>query len=487
MKNSLRYILIALIIIVTSCSDDFLDEVSKGKLTDSNYWNTEQDALTGIRAAYHQAAGSWTGYSLWHIVIEDLGVDYGVGGWFAINAYTSYTGWSATTPDFIDWGIYPQFWNMIEKANTVLDKIPDMDISATTKNRIIGEAHGLRALGYFTLINWFGSQPEVTDANDLRFEIPRESLESNYKLIENDLLAAAAALPLKSELVAAGETEYGRLTKGAVQSLLVKVFLEQNKWKEAADTALEIIKSKEYELEADYLGSFSLNKEGFTNKEDIWSIPFVTGTSPEIPAQILQVYLYKANEINGYGQYFDWGGNIRATTDFYNSFEQGDLRRKGLFYSNDGAASGIKDPVMLIKHPADPSSEGVMSGNDYRFIRYADVILMRAEALNKLGDISGAIDEINKVRNRAQLSPLDASKFDSAKLHDQIFNERRWELYFEGHGKRDMKRMKPSMLIDHIESVSGDWKTTGAERYLLLPVPARAISSNPVMTQNPGF
>lgn len=489
MKNIIKILsLFFLVSTIISCSDDALQEVSRGVITDGSFWTSENEAEMGIRAAYYKAGTSFNGaYGVWQYIIDDVGTDIGVGGWFASNQYSNYSNWSATTPDFTDWGIWKHMWVMIYNTNRVLDEVPAIDMDESAKERILGEAYGLRALAYFTMLNWFGPMAEITSSTDSRIEIPRGTLKSNYALIDADLLKAIEYLPLKSELVAMGEPEYGRLSKGAVQGLLVKSYIEQGKWLEADNLANEIIISQEYDLEPNYLDIFSFAKEGFDNKEVLWPMAFITPTdSNPQQSQVLQVYLYKATEITSFSNFNNWGGTVSSTTDFYNSFEAGDLRREGLFYSALDASS--KDnPVMLVKYPADPASTGSRNGNDYPVVRYADILLMKAEALNNMGDVSGAITEINKVRLRAGLLELKSVDFNRATLHDQILNERKWELYFEGHAKRDMKRMNEDLLIDYIESVSSDWETTGAERYLLLPIPNSALIANPLLTQNPGF
>jgi len=247
--------------------------------------------------------------------------------------------------------------------------------------------------------------------------------------------------------------------------------------------ASEVITSGEYSLEADYKEIFSLQNEGFGNTEVIWVLPFITGTSPNVDANVFQVYIWRATENTDYSKYYEWGGEIRATSDFYNSFESGDLRKNLLFASSDA----MDNPIMMIKYPPDPATEGSMSGTDYPFIRLADILLTRAEALANLNDLTAAVQEVNKVRSRAGLSDLDPANFTSVSLLNHILKERRWELYFEGHNKRDMIRMDQEGLLDYIKSQSADWETYTAERYLLLPLPSNAIASNPGLLQNPGF
>jgi len=483
MKKVLLIILLITFSGFYSCEDTLKEEIY-GKTADANFWNTQKDAETAIKAAYSSIRGGWSGLSFWQFVIEDMGTEIGTGGYFGTTDYTSYTGWSPTTPDFVSWGLWSQFWKGVNYTNTVLDKVPEMEFDAKAKNRILGEAHAVRAMIYFYMVNWFGGMPEITTATEAPLVIPRQSVESNYALIEADLTKAIELLPLKSELVSMNEQDYGRVTKGAAQALLARAYLQQKKWQQAADASLKVINSQEYALELNYMNIFSMSNEGFKNKEVIWVLPFIAGTSPAINACVLQVYLYRAPEISAYSQYYDWNGDIRVTTLFYNSFDKADLRRKGLFSST---ADTQTDPVMLLKYPSDPASEGAHSGTDYPFIRYADVLLMRAEALAQLNDVDGSIAEVNKVRARAGLAALDKANFTAVSLVNQIYKERKWEFYFEGHAKRDKIRMDYSGMIEYIKSKSTDWETVTAERYLLLPIPARATASNPGMTQNPGF
>ena len=474
--------MILIIPFMFSC-DDILEEKNYGQIADDNYWNSEVDALTAIKAAYASTRGGWSGLSFWQYCIEDMGTDISTGGYFAVNDYISYTGWSGTTPDFIDWGLWGHFWISINYANTVLDKVPDMDIDEAVKNRVMGEAYAIRAMVYFYLVNWFGPVPEIITAEETPLEIPRGTRESNYLLIEEDLKKAIDLLPSKSSLVSSGEADYGRVTNGSANALLARAYQQQGKWTECAAASLEVINSGEYQLEQDYSEIFTLQNEGFNNSEVIWVLPFIAGTSPSIDANVLLVYLWRAPENTDYSIYYEWGGEIRATEDFYDSFEDGDIRKDLLFASADA----LDDPIMMLKYPPDPATEGAHSGNDYPFLRLADIMLTRAEALANLDDLDGAVDEINKVRSRAGLADLDPVNFTSESLLNHILKERKWELYFEGHAKRDMIRMDREGMLEYIKTQSADWETVGAERYLILPLPSRAIASNPSLTQNPGF
>ena len=181
MKNTLAFILILILSTVYSC-EDVLEEKIYGQISESEYWNTEQDAVAAIKAAYASTRGGWQGLSFWQFCVEDMGTDIATGGYFATLDYQAYTGWSGTTPDFVDWGVWFDFWKSVNYANTVLDNVPDMDIDENVKNRVICEAYAIRAMVYFKLVNWFGGMAEVTTTKETPLEIPRQSVESNYQL-----------------------------------------------------------------------------------------------------------------------------------------------------------------------------------------------------------------------------------------------------------------------------------------------------------------
>lgn len=482
MKNIVFILALVSLFLLNNCEKVLREDVY-GQISNEDFWQTEEDAVAGIKSAYSETRGGWQGLSIWQFVVEDMGTNVGTGGYFSTYDYSNYTDWSGTNPDFPGWGIWPAFWQSINYANTVLDKVPDMNIDEAVKNRILGEAHGIRAMVYFHLVNWFGGVPEITTSEEVPLELPRQSVESNYLLIENDLMFAIENLPAKSELINIGETDYGRLSKQAAQALLARAYLQLGRWSDCNDLCDLVINSGEYALEENYLNIFNLSNEGYNNSEVIWVMPFITGISPVVDGLVLQVYIYRAAENSDFANYYDWSGDIRSTTSFYESFEDGDIRREGLFRSNDGTT----DPIMLLKYPPDPSTDGRYSGNDYPFIRYADILLMKAEALTQLNDLENAVIEINKVRNRAGLNEINAGDFTQESLLTHILNERKWEFYFEGHAKRDMTRLDYDGMLEHIKAQSSDWETYTAERYLLLPLPTGALAANPALEQNPGF
>ena len=142
------------------------------------------------------------------------------------------------------------------------------------------------------------------------------------------------------------------------------------------------------------------------------------------------------------------------------------------------------DPVIMAKYPADPNSNGQIGGNDFIVFRYSDILLMRAEALNEMNMLGDALPLVNQVRNRSNLPNLNMAGLDQTSLRNHIFQERKWEFYFEGKGRMDMVRQ--GTLINHVSQVSAD-AAGNPDRYLYLPIPLDALTQNPGLNQNPGY
>ena len=324
--------------------------------------------------------------------------------------------------------------------------------------------------------------------------------------MENELKEVIPFLPTKSERMNMTK-DYGRVTKGGAEAFLARIYLEQKKWQECADLTTKLYednqRTREYGLEGNYADIFSLQNEGYSNSEIMWALPAagcINGKA--VSGMVLHAQLSRPKKDeegqpdSGYfPNNYNWG-DMSVKRDFYNTFDKNDKRRELLVtvFTDlktgrliDWLAESEWNKPIMNKYPADPSTDGSVSGNDFIIIRWADVLLMRAEALNELGDAGEAVDMVNLVRNRAGLRELDATADfgnDKKKISDHIYNERRWEFYFECQGRRTMKRF--NKLVDHIARTSGDAGTNVA-RYLYLPFPAVAMTANPGLTQNSGY
>jgi len=495
-------ILAFLALLISSCQDQ-LNEKIYGTVVESDYWKTEADLKTGLASAYGKLMTPWNGFSKPIYDIEEMGADYTNGE----GDFGGYSGWSSTFPSIIDWGIYGQLWQVTSYCNKVIDKakeaaektkanVPGYSVSDNVMLEMITEARFIRAFDYYTIVNWFGGVPLVTSSTDYRTAIPKQTSDSINRFVENELKAVIELLPTKTERMSITK-DYGRITKGGAQALLARVYIQQKKWQECADITTKLytenLVSNEYKLEPNYKDIFTFEKEGYNNSEVMWALAAAGVVSgKEVNGSLLQVYLYKGDDSGFCSNYYTWGG-MTVTRKFYDSFDKIDKRRELLVttytQTKTGRVISLTGNPIMEKFPADPNTNGSLSGNDYIVIRWADVLLMRAEALNELGQLDEALRMVNLVRDRAGVTELVAG-VDLLKIADKktlsalIYAERRWEFYFEGQGRTTMKRF--NTLLGYIMQTSKDAASDPA-RYLLLPFPASAVIANPLLYQNRGY
>jgi hypothetical protein len=474
-------VLTALLITCIFSCKKVTDQVPESDLTRDNFWKTEADAEAGLTAVYNQlqSLSSTTLYSLTLRADEAVTPDFY--GWNIQNPslHDFLNNIIAPTDGLANWG---SFYSGITRANNVLLYVTDMTLADADKNRILGEAYFLRAYFYFILtLNW-GDVPVITQpytiVND-DMKVSRNSTQDVYAQIIDDLKKAETMLPLQQ---ANAQKTMIRATKGAAEALLCNVYLtrgylgfaDPSDFQNAADEAKNIINSGIYQLEsgANYANIFS------------------KGGSKEI---ILEVaYDYKLNATNGlanmflprsYSEVRAYGGdaNVIPTKKITDDHEPGDLRTDVNFQVVPTPTTNYDHELAGMPYTAKFSGtvvqEGVLRYGDSPWIlfRLSDVILMRAEALLKLNNISEAINLLNQIRTRAGLSNTTAATADE--VAKAIQNERLYELCFEGKRWYDLVR---TGLINEI-------RPTYVDR-ILLPVPQTDIDRDPnLLPQNPGY
>lgn len=480
MKRYINIIIILSGILFTSSCD--LKETIYGTISDGSFWQTEKDIREGLNGAYGNLLEDYHGFSIWQYIIEDACTDYSAATSGYAEFYT-YSGWSGTYPAAIDWGIYKYFWNQISYINKTLDNIPTADMSDEAKARYTGECRALRAFIYFTLVQWFKDIPLITSSTDDRYEIKQETPETIYSFIEQELTECQDGMLTKDELQSAGEKAYVHMTKAAAQALLARVYLVQKKYDECKAACEALINNPDvygtYSLMEDYKAVF--RTKGYTNPETVWVLP----ADGIYNICLFQTYMWNLWDVEGstvvrdksYDIYVGWG-NLSVTADFYNTFDDVDLRKKTLGY--DPLCDETR--AMIMKYPAE-STNGEESSTDYPVIRWADILLMYAESLllGSTADLSSAIDQANIVRARAEAPLYNIADYTNETFTMELYRERRRELFFEGCGKRDMIRF--GTLTDYIKSVSSD-AGSNPERYFYLPIPTSALTANPVLKQN---
>ncbi len=447
------------IALLVGCSEEFLDETEEYVIDSENYFNSEQDYYNALVGTYDLLQATYVNVLLGEIASDNT-VSGGesatdVIGFQQIDDMT-HTEVNDNLDDIWDWNFAG-----IQRANYILEFRDKTDFEG--KDRIIAEARFLRAYFTFELVKWFGPIPI---SGDQRFQLgdeqsfPRSPVSEVYAQIESDLTFAVDNLDYTAPQV-------GRATKGSAQALLGKAYLYQDKFQQSANVLNDLIQNGPYAL-TDFSTLFE--QEGENNQESVFEIQY-TG---EEGAGFECLQCSEGNVavgfqgIRGYsGPVFESGfGFNLPTEEVYSLFGSDDIRREFSILDIDAwaAATGATYTIGNVeKHtgyynrkylPRQNDNVGdanLTQPNNYRAIRFADVLLMAAEALNR-GGINDqlALTYLNRVRDRAGLDDLNTAGSD---LTDAIFNERRLELVGEGHRFFDLVRTgRAAAAIDGFEN-----------------------------------
>lgn len=495
MKRYLKYprVLFLIFILVVSACSDFLEKPPQGELTQQTFPTTANDALLATNAMYNlmRSGGFHQGlFPILDIMSDDARKGSNPGdGASTVGTYDNFTH-IPTESNIGTW--WSTLYEGVKRANVVIERVPDIQMDAALKSRYISEARFVRALIYFDLVRAWGDVPLITTVTPERGE-PRTPASEVYDLIEQDLLQAIDGLPEKSEYAA---TEMGRATKGAAKALLAKVYLFQQDFVNAELYALEVINSGEYDLMPNFEDANS--KAGEFGVESVFEIG-------ALPLEGLE---------NGGNQYANvqgvrgtpnrgWGFN-RPSLDLQNSFEPGDPRLDatviflgevldGITIAGDGGTPDeLRDgsnnliEIETYNQKVWTPGENVPTQHDHnkRIIRYADVLLMAAEALNENGKSAEALIYLNQVRERARggasILP-DVTETNTDLLREIILDERRHELAMEGHRFWDLVRTgKAEEVLGPLGFVVG--------KHELLPIPQSEMDlTNGIWDQNPNW
>lgn len=454
MKKIVLLCIICTAFLNVSCNnEDFLDQPLKGRQQLDDYFSTPQNAEAFVNGIYKKVNGESWWQANFQRQINDMSTDDNWSGNTAqprpdITGITAYNVFPGSQ-------YFNSFWENhfigITRANISLDRIPEVEMDEAIKSRMLGEAYFLRAFFYFDLVRNFGGVPIVTTYTELLEpainDKTRSSVEEVYKLIEDDLQKAVDALPLRSEYPA---KDLGRVTKGAAQSLLAKVYLTEEKWSLAQTTANEVIVSSEYRLEPDFANIYSVdNHHGV---ESIFEIDYINNpVFAEIGAQFPITNGSRADQ--GWG----WGS---PTSDLENAFlSEGDnIRLRSTIIKHGDAVYGDPDVTSFNALPAEnksgrtnrkyyvpvakrpvPYARGQIA-LPYIHLRLADVLLMHAEAAYFNNDPTSAKLSLKKVRDRVQL--VTNMSLTGTALRDAIWKERRLELALEQQRFYDLRRQK---------------------------------------------
>lgn len=485
-----KFFPISLIFILVACSD-FLDESMQGIYTSSTFFKTNEHAMLALTAAYQPMSFTSIRNPLW--VFGDVASDDAIkGGIPGDQSEIEFIGQFTYTRDngFLE-HIWQRYYEGISRANDVLHRLGP-DVSASVRQQVQAEAKFLRAYYYFHLVNIFGEIPLKTrpalSAQDLH--VPVSSVADIYGQIETDLKEAAEVLP-----VSAGG-QYGRATRGAALGLLAKVYLFQQKYTPALEAITDLEDLGVYHLLDVYNHNFLVQ---FKNSpEAIFEIQHISGQDP-FQGNVLNQWFAPQPE-NGY--FF----NV-PTQSFVNAFEvtgngvvdprlDYTLGREGKTWINGNAFDPEWSPTGFIqkKHlqplsqvPAGTKGDGELN---YTFMRYAEVLLMKAEILNELDRQGEALEPLNQVRKRARESYLfdetlegfgevpadllpDIITTQKNQLREIIRNERRVELGFEFHRFYDLMRYGREYATQKLSDTNFDY-----DQHRYFPIPQNEVDIN---------
>lgn len=465
-----------------SCSDA-LEENPTAQISEVNFYKNKDDADAAVNAIYEPMRDNFR--SLYMLML-DIQADY-ADGRGSTQPLGAYQGFDQTNVNRAG-TMWSRFYVSIRNANIAIEKIAEIPISETEKNLLIGEARFLRAYCYYHIVRHWGGAPVYLDTENS--DSSMKSANEVYEAIISDLQMGEDNLP-------DSPSQFGKPTQWSAKALLAEVYLTIGDWALAKEKAQEVIDS----------GKFSLVEVSVPDDFNTIFGPSANGTSEEI-------FYLKFNNIDGWGWPLNllWSettfspfGNFvifSVPGPFFENWNDGDLRKQWNVFSeyinrNSGELETLPSstPILCSKFrdPNSPAREG--HANDYPILRYADVLLIYAEAavMDENSVSIQALENLNKIKRRGYgfssdtPSPVDfpSDGWTPDSFRDTVLQERAYELYMEGKRWFDLKRsgkVKELILANTGKTVS--------DVHLLWPIPQQEIDTNPEIgqeDQNPGY
>jgi len=489
------------------CTD--LTEAPPSSISPENFYRNEEEVIGALASVYAQLRPTTDQYynltevSSDEYIVPTRGTDwYDNGRWLEIDRQL----WGANSPSGLDDvnGAWNNLFIGVARANVSLEAVDK--VSFPNKEIVQAELRTLRAFYYFLLQDLFGGVPVVTDT-DIKPR-PQNTRAEVFAFIEQELNATRAVLP------ASWPAEMnGRMTKGAADAILASLYLNArvftgtvtsaglnpgtSKWQEAVTAADRILNAGVYTLASDWRSNFTATNH--LSPEIIMSVKFLNATDLGLN------FLHRALHYNQFTP-SPWNG-FATIAETYFAFDAADQRRniflvgpqvnvetglpvtdrtgKPLIFVptiGDVTNAGENEGVRINKWPGDPAHVQQHNGNDFAHFRLAEIYLIKAEALNELGQTAAAVTLVNTVRARvfSPAKPISAG-ISQAAFRDMILAERLFELTAEGKRRQD--------LIRHAKYTQRPWFNKGVtDAYrILMPIPQTQIETNPLLVQNAGY
>jgi len=503
-----------MLLIAVSCNDQFLDKNPLDSVSSQTFWNTEADVKTGLAGVYSRLQQNFLGYERVYLdgLSDNAFLDGGNGN--QPNMQTMTTGNISPGTTGAIGNMYSTPYRAIASCNFFLDNVDKAPITNAQKTLYNAEVRFIRALSYFDLVQLFGGViiynhfPTTLESA----KIAKSTKEEVYAFIQEDLDFAIANLP--------DEKYNGHAVKGSAQGLKVRVLLTQEKWADAATLAQQIMTSGKFALSNNYASLFKTAGQALAtvNTEIMFSTQYlapnnVQRTSPGAAGMNIE---------------FGWWSMIQPYSDLVNEYEMTDGKTSGESSLYDPAKPYInRDPRMdlTIKLPGEvwknnsgvewsgsyvsvtggflmekyvdlslapfTSNTATSTDQDYIHLRYADILLMYAEAKNEAtGPDATVYAAINQVRGRTGIAmpAIDQTKYGTKeKLRDYIRHERRVEFAMEGQRYNDLKRWKIAHIkLPTLKTPTNTPLVFDLKNYVL-PFQTSELDNNPKLIQNEGY
>jgi len=483
-----KNILIGFIALATLFSCSKLEEKPDSILVSEQFYLNEEQAISAVTGTYRKLYES--GQSLYNSLIQigvEMATDDYEAGPRARNAHVRAISGLTHDPsnDRME-ELWRQSYDAINASNLNIKNINEMaedQITPTVRTRLVNEAKFLRALHYFNLVRWFGAVPLVTEPvsalSPEQLYVSKSSEEDVYTQIVEDL-SDAENLP---NYLAYADKDKGRASRGSAKSLLAKVYLTQKKWELARDKAKEVIDYENYDLFEDFADVFAVDKKN--GKEHIFSAQFQGNSGYQGNSLASRSATTEVVGVNGghSDAYHEEGG-------LYELYEVQDKRLPVTFITEMVSPATGELHILSGPHFHKYYDESVVgnqsnSSKNLPIIRYAEVLLIYAEAENELTSIpsNDAIEALNKVRRRADAS-LHVGVGTKDDFRELVFEERRKEFVYEYQRWFDLARRGATYYVAKLHAAG---KTQAASRHIYFPTPQRELNLNPNLKQHPDW
>lgn len=471
-----------IILLTTGCEEDYLDRNDPGDLTWNTLYNTKADFEAALAGCYQSITSTTTN----NITLGDMPSD---------NGHVSAYGFSGALSDIKkltvnadnSWlnGYWSDNYQTIQRVILLIDKIADADIEENVRKVIVAEAKFLRAYAYFSLVRVFGGVPLYDKRVDLdeMYDVPRSSSDAVLDLVISDLNEAKNidSYRTSEELAKAG----GKASTAAVKTLLGKAYLWKRDFTNAETTLADVVNNSGLDLVE---LSDLYDPDNPFNKEIIFSINYERSSNFNSPLVSFAPYVILPN----YPGTMGWGW-LMIEPYTAQKFSPGDKRLLELIDTIHYVDLAIEETSTYTKKYLDTlTTFNLLSGANAIVLRYADVLLMYAEALNENGKTDQAYQYINQVRNRAGIGDLPTG-YSKALMFQALADERQKEFLMEGDRwfdlkfrgidflKQEMNNYFPNAYYEHYRNL------VVLDRHILFPIPEQQIQIKPILEQNPGY